>query len=223
MKQNKLLIIFSFIFCLLLFGLSDALAKSSPAGKSIFKTKGCSSCHRRKGPSVDKEFSDLQKKKGPDLWFAGSKFKAGFLATWLANPVPIRPMKFYSLREESVRDHPKLEKEDAVSVAKFLMTLKSKKVKLGVVKAKKSASGRIIFEKKQGCYGCHKFKKGRNVIGGLSGPTLIGVGSRLNPDWIYAFLKNPKDFHPVGAMPIYKGILSEADMLTLSRYLATFK
>ena len=68
------------------------------------------------------------------------------------------------------------------------------------------------------CSGCHASEKG----GGLSGPSLVGAGKRLNPDWIYAYLANVKAFKPVRDMPDFSAALSPKEMESLAAYIATF-
>ncbi|MEN8196411.1 MAG: cytochrome c, partial [Pseudomonadota bacterium] len=109
-------------------------------------------------------------------------------------------------------------------VTDYLMSLTSDKVESGTVKAKRSAKGRLIFTKKMPCSGCHQYPaRGGKVKGGRSGPTLVGAGDRLQPDWILAYLVNPKVFKPVKMMPVFVGILSARDMKNVARYVASFK
>ncbi len=162
-------------------------------------------------------------KKGPDLYYAGSKFKEGFLKKWLENPSKIRPLEFNSITEKSTLKHPALKESESEAVADFLMTLTSPVVKPLGIKPRKGVKGRIIFEKKQACYGCHTIRERNDLVGGLSGPTLAGAGERLNPDWVYAFLKDPYAFGTPLRMPVYIGILSDDEMRTLAAYLATFE
>src|SRR3989344_1813575 len=157
-------------------------------GKRIFDAKKCGDCHQTEGPEV---------------WYAGKKFKKEFLGKWLKDPKPIRPLEFNSLTKKNPADHPKLSGKDADEVTEYLMSIKSKDVEEGVVKPDKNPKNRNIFEKKQGCYGCHPVKRGEKILGGLTGPTLIGAGERLNPAWVYAYLKKPKGFKPVKRMPVY--------------------
>ena len=83
--------------------------------------------------------------------------------------------------------------------------------------------GQLVFNKKQGCYGCHPVAKAGKVVGGLSGPSFVDAGKRLQGDWIYAYLKNPKSLIPVKRMPTYAGILNDADMKNVAQYVTTFK
>ena len=43
-------------------------------GDAIFK-KSCASCHYTDGPAKEKSIADQLAKKGPELWYAGSKFQ----------------------------------------------------------------------------------------------------------------------------------------------------
>ena len=214
-------------------GYGQSMAASSVGGGSaIFSSRGCTQCHlvkRPEGTSIVTTIDEVIKKKGPDLWYAGLKFQKGFLDSWLQDPKPIRPMEFYSLKVENKGTHPRLGKGEASSVARYLLTLRASLpgsgpvAKTPPIKPDKSVKSRIVFEKKQGCYGCHRIKKGRNLVGGLSGPSLIGAGARLRPEWVYAFLKDQARFVPVGSMPVYKGLLTDKEMRSLAAYVATFK
>jgi len=190
-------------------------------GNALFAAKKCASCHQIEGPAREKTIADQLAKKGPELWYAGSKFRDGFLERWLADPRPIRPLKYNSLTEPNASDHPALAPAEAADVARYLMTLKSGASKPSGVAARAVPLGRIIFLKRQSCYGCHTVLNRGNVAGGLSGPTLIGASRRLNPDWVYAFLSNPKVFKPVKDMPDYAGILDDAEIKALSGYVCS--
>ncbi len=205
---------------LLLMGASPA----SAGGDAVFKSNKCDSCHYTQGPAREKSIADQLAKKGPELWYAGSKFQKGWLVAWLQDPKPIRPMKYNSLTEKNPGDHPKLSAGDASAVADFLMGLTSDVVKAGVIKPKYKPKAKLIFKKKMPCTGCHKSpdKKG-NVSGGLSGPSLVGASKRLNPDWIYAYLANTKTFKPFRDMPDFSGLLSDAEMKLVAAYVANFK
>lgn len=200
-------------------------SEAGPAeGKTIFTSKNCGGCHLTTGPNTDKTFEDKLKRKGPDLWFAGSKFKMDWLEAWLQNPKPIRQMEYNSIEKKNPGNHPKLSDKDAHQVAEYLNTLKSKDVAEKVIEdGKPNIQGKIVFEKKQGCYGCHPVMKAGKVVGGLSGPSLVDAGKRLRGDWIYAYLKNPKALIPVKRMPTYEGILNDNDMKAAAQYITTFK
>lgn len=193
-------------------------------GDAVFNGKGCNGCHYTDGPAKEKSIADQLAKKGPELWYAGSKFQKDWLVAWLQDPQPIRPMKYNSLTEKNAGDHPKLSAGDSASVAGYLMGLTSADVEAGLITPKYKPKAKLIFKKKMPCMGCHKYsdKKGR-IGGGLSGPSLVGASKRLNPDWIFAYLAKTKTFKPVRDMPDFSAYLSEPQMKLLAAYVANFK
>ncbi len=199
-------------------------ANADPAaGEQAFSDNGCTECHYTEGPARETSIAEQLAKGGPELWYAGSKFQAEWLGAWLQDPQPIRPRAYNAPNEPNPGDHPALGADDAGSVNEFLMTLVSDAVEAGVIEPKRSAKGRNIFTKKMPCTGCHQFPTRKKFTGGVSGPSLIGAGSRLNPDWIYAYLTNPDLFKPFKAMPTFSGLLSEKDIKAVSAYVANFE
>jgi len=187
------------------FGVESSRADAAK-GKGIFESKKCGgACHDTQGPATEKTFEDQLKKKGPELWYAGNKFKK----EWL-------------IEKKNAGNHPKLGKDEAGAVTDYLMTLTSKDVEAGVIQAKKNPQGKLAFEKKQACQACHQIEKTGKVIGGLVAPSLVKAGERLQGDWIYAYLKKPKVFKPVKRMPIYEGYLSDVDMKNIAAHVASF-
>lgn len=191
-------------------------------GDAIFK-KSCASCHYTDGPAKEKTIADQLAKKGPELFYAGSKFQKDWLTAWLQNPKAIRPMKYNSLTEVNKGDHPKMSAGDAAAVTDFLMGLKSAEVKAGVITAKSNVQGKNIFGKKMPCGGCHQYSDKGEVRGGKSGPSLVGASKRLNPDWIGAYLANIKAFKPVRDMPDFGSVLGPKDIESVAAYVASFE
>lgn len=216
------LVVFS-VVTLAAFLAAGASHAGSAEGKKVFASKNCGSCHQTVGPASEKTIEDQLKKKGPELWYVGSKLQKAFLEQWLKDPKPIRPMEYYSLTKKNSGNHPKLAGKDVADVTEYLMGLTSPEVKKSGIKPSGGPKGKLIFTKKQGCYGCHSYEKGGKVLGGLTGPSLVGAGKRLQPDWIYAYMVNPKVFKPVKDMPVYEGILSDKELKDVSEYVASFK
>ncbi|MCH7894423.1 MAG: c-type cytochrome [Proteobacteria bacterium] len=192
-------------------------------GENIFQAKNCLSCHYTAGPAREKSIADQLAKKGPELWYAGSKFQSAWLQQWLQDPKVIRPLLYNSLSEMNPGNHARLSADDAAAVSEFLMSLVSAEVEAGVITPKNHPKGRLIFRKKMPCSGCHQFPDRNKISGGMSGPSLVGAGSRLNPDWIYAYLMSGQVFKPVKDMPTFTGLLRETDIKALAAYIATFE
>jgi mono/diheme cytochrome c family protein len=192
-------------------------------GKKAFDSKKCGGCHQQTGPAKEKTIADQLAKKGPELWYAGSKLQKPFLQKWLRDPKPIRPMEFYSLTKKNAGNHPRLDGKNADDVADYLMSLTSPDVKNLGLQPKSGAMAKLVIGKKYGCYGCHGNKQGSEVGGGVTGPSFVGAGERLQADWIYAYLSNPKVFKPVKDMPVYVGLAPDGDMRTLAELISSFK
>jgi len=189
-------------------------------GRKIFDEKKCGSCHQATGPAREKTIKDQLAKKGPELWYAGSKFRPGFLKDWLANPKPIRPLQYNSITKKNTGGHARLSAAEATDVAAYLMSLTSNEVRPSGIQPGDNPRGKRVFITKAACYGCHQLNSRDKVVGGLSGPSFVGASARLNVDWVYAYLTNPQVFKPVKDMPSYAGIIDERDMADLAAYVA---
>ncbi|MBI3916484.1 MAG: c-type cytochrome [Betaproteobacteria bacterium] len=218
MRQTKIVL----LVAVMLAPGSGTVWADPAAGAKVFQVKRCQDCHYTDGPAKEKTIADQLAKKGPELWYAGSKFQKAWLGKWLQDPKPIRALKYNSLTAKNAGDHPKLAGPDAAAVTDFLMSLVSKDVKAGVVKPKMNPKGRLVFTKSMPCSGCHQFP-GQKFTGGLNGPSLRDAGERLNPDWIFAYLKDAKTFKPVRQMPVFAGLLNEKDMQAVAEFVSTFK
>ena len=209
---------------LILLAMTATVARAAPAdGEKVFTASNCQGCHYTTGPAREKSIADQLAKKGPELWYAGSKFQSAWLQQWLQEPTVIRPLAYNSLTEKNPADHPPLSDADAATVTEFLMSLTSAEVEANLVTPRNHPKGRLIFRKKMPCTGCHQFPDRNKILGGMSGPSLVGAGTRLNPDWIYAYLLKAQVFKPVKDMPVFAGVLSDNDLMAVSAFIATFE
>jgi mono/diheme cytochrome c family protein len=202
-------------------------------GRAAFERLGCGGCHAVTRPAAGFTLGDRLARKGPDLWFAGSKFRPGWLAGWLADPAPLTGIRYDRLAPEpGPPAHPAVGKGDAASLAAYLMSLKDPDMATGAVPTDGPVPpmvmlrGRILFGKEQQCFACHKTRTRYGAeVGGVTAPSLADAASRLNPDWIYAYLTDPTRYVPVTRMPIYAAGgdfpgYTDARMLDLARYIA---
>jgi len=226
MRSPALLLRSSIVSLVLLLAVSLFTAPHADAGpndgEAIFTAK-CASCHSINKPATRPTIDEALSEKGPNLWYAGSKYKEGFIEGWLRDPKPLRGMEYNSLTEKARGGHLTLSEAEAAEVAGYLMGLTSPDVVDVEIKAKATVRGRFIFQKKFGCYGCHTIRRGAKLVGGLTGPTLTGTAERLNPKWVYTYLKNPRAFSPISPMPNYSGLLSEVKLKALVGYVSAQK
>lgn len=77
--------------------------------------------------------------------------------------------------------------------------------------------GKRLYVNKYGCNGCHKV----NDEGGKVGPILDRAGFRLNPTWVYRWLRNPQAMKSDTRMPNLG--LDDADARAVTMYLRTLR
>jgi len=221
-------VFFYFLVSMIVFFSGSAQAAD---GKSVVEKGKCASCHKMKGPAVT-TIAEIMKRKAPDLFYAGSKFKKEWLVQFLQSPTQIRPggtvyanhIKANADGQDVisglVKCASKLSAGDAKSAADYLMTLKDADMKNGVFKKAKvkKARARRVMMKAEACNACHSFpKKG----GGISCPTFEGIGSRLNPDWMYSFINHPQKWDPKIWMA--KRDLDDATLQLMVNFLSSMK
>lgn len=209
--------------------LGQGLAK--PADVAAAMQTQCAQCHALKAPApAELTIDRLWQRKGPDLYYAGSKYNEAWLVKWLQDPKRIRPAgEFYFkhvktgakedvVDESTLTPHVKLSKDDATAYAAALMQLKGAPdlVEKGSYKQQpgSAAMAAMFFNKLRGCSACHQSAPG---AGGLSGPELYTGGERLQPDYIHDYIKDPQKFDPHIWMP--KLGLNEADLQRLTGYI----
>ncbi|MEK6591336.1 MAG: c-type cytochrome [Nitrospinota bacterium] len=177
-------------------------------GRLIKKYK-CYSCHKIKGFGGD---------IGPDLSFEGSKVKKEWLLKFLKEPYKLNPLLSARMPNFFMPD------EDIKVISDFielsLATDKLSHINLAEEYNEDNIKkGESLFKKKYGCIACH-YVEGAEIKGKV-GPDLNKVGSRLNPDWIFSWLKNPQALHPNTIMPNFN--LPDKVAAPITAYLVSLK
>ena len=197
------------------------------AGDKILESD-CVECHDLKGAGPS-SLAGLWALKGPNLSYAGNKYKQVWLEQWLVAPTRIRPAgMFYGnhikpgveqdvVDEDSLVKHQALSADEAKVVAIALMQRKAKSelIQPGAYKPGtiSISMGEMIFDKFRGCLGCHQIEPG---YGGISGPEVYSVGDRLQEDYIISFIQNPQAWSPLTFMP--RRPLKDKDLQKLVHY-----
>ena len=185
---------------------------SAADGEAILQAQ-CASCHHLDGPAQT-TLRALMERKGPDLSYAGNKYKADWMQRWLQNPQRIRPAGMYyglhvistpggdRIDSASLKDHPALAQEDARAVTSALMTRKAHGELLhpGEYHAGHISltMGEMMFDKFKGCLACHRIEP---EYGGLSGPEVYTATDRLQEDYLMSYMRNPQAWDPRIFMP----------------------
>jgi len=83
--------------------------------------------------------------------------------------------------------------------------------------AKLAETGKRLYSNKYGCNACHRIGE----EGGVVGPALDRAGFRLNPTWMYRWIKYPQAMKPETRMPTLG--LNDSDAKAVTMYLATLR
>lgn len=192
----------------------------------------CLSCHSVHEPD-ELSLDERMERIGPSLYYAGNKFKQGWLEDWLQNPTRVYPAGVFFgqyvevtdegdyVFEEDLVEHPILDAAEAKSVASALASLKPKQHLLdGIttdgIKKISRRMGQLNFRKFKGCVSCHQ-----DILddGGVSGPELYTAFNRLQLTYLISYIKDPVAWEPKSLMPNQH--LKEKDIEKLVGYLKT--
>ncbi|MCB1057145.1 MAG: c-type cytochrome [Acidobacteria bacterium] len=172
-------------------------------GRQLVEAR-CAACHDL-APSGAVSVLDRFDSDGPVLYYAGSKFRPGWLEAWLKAPERIRPAGYLPFRytvatedgdridETLIPEHLRLSPEEAHEAAAFLATLVQPVNPYPTTEAKASLRPAVHFEKILPCGACHQDRPG---VGGLSGPELYRARERLERSWTLAFVEDPPYWGP---------------------------
>ncbi len=194
------------------------------ASPELAKAKQCDTCHRFSVGETEKS--------APDLFFAGDKFQRKWLANYLKQPKTIRlaghtrDPGFLKGKPQFTGPHPTLGPKEAQQMTDYLMSLKILKnappLELPALSKGTRVRVKILFERDYSCIACHQsYNLARQPRGGVSGPSLIDAGHRLRPEWVYQWLKDPKQFNPKGRMPLYT--FDEETLRKMTQYIMSHK
>ncbi len=182
-------------------------------GRQLAQTYGCFECHKIKGYPADW-------KVGPDLTALKSKVSEEWAAKWLDDPRSFRPSTkmpavFHLSNTSTPQD--KAKNEAAIqSIVAYLMK-NSQTQELPKAPAGDAANGEKLV-KTLGCVGCHSTA---GAQGGTYAPELSGLGSKVSPDWLYSWVKDPKHLSPSTRMPTMR--LTDAEAADITAYLVSLK
>jgi mono/diheme cytochrome c family protein len=196
---------------------------------SALLAQRCATCHRLAGPAPA-TLAELWARRGPDLFYAGNKYRAGWLGAWLQKPTRIRPAgEFYAdhvrrgeqgdtIDESTLQPHPALNASEAAAATDALMRLKANDERIGAEKVEpgtiSKSMGEMSFDKFLGCMACHEIEPG---FGGASGPELYTAARRLQPAFIASYIRSPQAWDPKIWMPNKK--VNDANIQKLVHYL----
>ncbi len=199
-------------------------------GRQLLAQFNCVGCHRLAG-------ADPPSMLGPDLTNIGTKVSREWIYKWLKEPRTVvdasgnvavngyeseggSRMPFFRLAEPELR-----------GLSAYLTSLKGTPVQPYDFGSRVASSlgkkpdladqGEVRF-RQMFCSTCHSLAVTRGgetkLIGGDIGPELTKVGSKVKPDWLVAWLRNPQGYLSNSKMPRYEW--SDEDLYKVTHYIA---
>lgn len=182
-------------------------ARTLSQGRRLIERSSCAACHVVPGFALDR-------RPGGDLSAIGSKVRPEWLYRWLKRP-------FDYLPKSRMPDF-HLSDSEAATLAAYLLTFKNEELEASAGSALESAllvadpgaidRGETRYRESR-CISCHA-QEGR---GGVVGPDVGKIGSKVKPLWLDAWIRDPRTFFRDSTMPRYG--LSDADRTAIVSYM----
>jgi len=181
-------------------------------GRELLARSGCVHCHAVKLPEggTMKGTDDP-----PPLLHIADKTTREWVFAWLKDPqvyaVSAR-MPNFKLSDEDARDISAFLISNSTSASGDALSLPA-----SAQKAADPAAGASLYGESF-CATCHAVQNAAgNLVGGNIGPELTRIGSKAKPEWLAAWITNPRIYDPPTEMPHYR--FSEQQVATLAGYL----
>jgi len=179
-------------------------------GRNLLQRQGCVHCHTVKLPDGNtmKATDDP-----PPLSHIADKTTREWIFAWLKDP--------QAYATTSTMPNFRLSDGDARDISAFLIANSTPIAgNNATVPAKASsdpAAGASLYGESF-CASCHAVQNAAgNMVGGDIGPELTRVGSKVKPEWLQAWLRNPRTYDPGTGMPHYR--FTDAQVATVSGFL----
>ena len=192
-------------------------------GLTLIDRSGCNGCH----VSANWKSSG---KSGPDLRKLNEKSHPDWVSKWIKNPRSFRyNTRMPHIFEQANQEKPNIAKRNITEIASITHYLFENKEVLKPNNPSKylgnPANGETLFSA-VGCMGCHVKEQEPSQapspttykgLTKLQGPNLIGMGSKVSPEWLFNWLKKPHEYMASTRMPDLR--LSDSDARDLTAYL----
>lgn len=193
-------------------------------GLNLIEQSGCYGCH-----TIQKYTGWT--KTGPTLEHLASKTTKEWAYRWIHDPRSIRPNtsmpSYFNLSNNSDPESVSRGEQEVHAMVAFLFAnSKPFMPKAPAVKGDIKRGEELVSS--IGCFACHQIKKddkpvalSRDQLQREHGPNLIGLGSKTSKEWLYAWLKDPKRYHPGTRMPDMR--LSDQEAMDIAQFLSQDK
>ena len=197
-------------------------------GLRLIEKLGCYGCHQ-----LDRW--EGARKRGPDLSHVGAKTTPEWAFNWVMNPKSFRPNtpmpRFFNLANNSDEYWQERNRVEVDAIVGYLFD-RSTPIELERAPRGDVARGEELVAS-VGCLGCHRvgdegappedadWQEQRFAGYRYHGPNLAGLGSKVNPDWLYTWVRDPSHVWPDTVMPNLR--LSEQEAADVTAYLMSLQ
>jgi mono/diheme cytochrome c family protein len=198
-------------------------------GRQLLAEFNCVGCHRLQGV-------ERPAMLGPDLTNIGTKVSREWIYKWLKEPRTITDadgntvVNGYENEPEPRMPKFRLTEQELRALSGYLSTLRAQPIqpykfdpRVVAAMSKRpdlADQGELRF-RQMFCSTCHARAVTRagetSLIGGDIGPELTKVGSKVNPGWLVAWLRDPQSYLPHSKMPRYGW--SDEDLYKVTAYI----
>jgi mono/diheme cytochrome c family protein len=197
-------------------------SEEQEVGRELIAHMGCYGCHTINLPG----FTGLRK-AGPSLLRIAGKTNRGWAYKWIEEPRKFHPttwMPHFFFQENTASPaNQKRQRVEINALVSYLWAKSERPVYDDVaVPSGDPARGKQLFET-VGCGGCHildakaKREDFLPAINRLHGPNLVNTGSKVSRGWLYAWVRNPKQYYPDTNMPDLR--LTDQEAADITAYL----
>jgi mono/diheme cytochrome c family protein len=169
-------------------------------GRKLLARYGCVSCHVVKTPDGRRLAATTD---APLLTHIAAKTTREWIFAWLKNP------QAYAIT--ATMPNFQLSDADARDISAFLIAQSTPYLPAGAQAEAPAAAPDADVQAGASLYGesfcasCHADVNAAGMlVGGNVGPELTRVGSKVTPEWLAAWLNDPKTYDPDTAMPHYR-------------------
>ncbi len=198
-------------------------------GRQLLEALNCAGCHRLQ--DIDRPVM-----LGPDLTSIGTKVSREWIYKWLKEPRTITDaegnvtVNGVETEEEPRMPKFRLTEQELRALSAYLSMQSAKSLepvkfdpRVVAVWSKKPDlvdQGELRF-RQMFCSTCHALAVTRagetKLVGGDIGPELTKVGTKVKPEWLPAWLRNPQAYSPNSKMPRYEW--SDEDLFKVTQYI----
>ncbi|HEX3128399.1 MAG TPA: c-type cytochrome [Thermoanaerobaculia bacterium] len=185
-------------------GVWTPASETQDVGRELITHMGCYGCHPMNYPS----YTGLRK-AGPSLLRIAGKTNPGWAYKWIEAPRNFHPTTFmphFFYQENTQTPANKVRQAVEIRTIVDYLWANSERPQYPPAPAGDPANGKKVFES-VGCAGCHILDGNAKrddfypKINRLHGPNLVRTGSKVSSGWLYAWVKNPKQYFPDTNMP----------------------